>query len=115
MNVPHLKRMTADEFVLWAERQETGRYELVDGMVAQMNAEQLIHVRVKHRLAVVLANAIAKAGIEAEMMPDGMAVRINETTVHEPDALVRCGPPLADDTIVVTDPNIVAEVLSPST
>jgi Uma2 family endonuclease len=115
MNIPHLKRMTAEEFVTWAMSQERGRYELIDGMVVQMNAEQLIHVRVKHRLAVALERAIAKAGIEAEMMADGMAVRINQTTVHEPDALVRCGAPLSDDTTLITDPAVVCEVLSPST
>ena len=59
MNVPHLKRMTADEFVLWAERQETGRYELIDGMVVQMNAERLVHVRVKFGLAVALHDALS--------------------------------------------------------
>ena len=115
MNVAHHKRMTADEFVAWAMRQELGRYELIDGMAVQMNAEQLVHVRVKHRLAVALENAITDSGIEAEMMADGMAVRINETTVHEPDALVRCGAPLPADTVILTDPIIVAEVLSPST
>lgn len=30
MNLP-LKQMTAEEFVAWAMRQETGRYELIDG------------------------------------------------------------------------------------
>lgn len=115
MNVPHLKRMTADEFVLWAERQETGRYELIDGMVVQMNAERLVHVRVKFNLAVALHDAFKRAGLSGNVLGDGMAVRINETMVHEPDALVRCGPPLPDDAIIVTDPVIVCEVLSPST
>lgn len=107
--------MTAEEFVHWAMRQETGRYELVDGIVVRMNSERLVHVRVKHRLAVLLDKAIATTAIEAEMMADGMAVRVSESTVHEPDALVRCGPPLDDETIIITDPIVVCEVLSPST
>jgi Uma2 family endonuclease len=115
MNIAHQRRMTAEEFVAWAMRQERGRYELVDGMVVQMNAEQLTHVRAKHRLAVILERAIAEAGINAEMMADGMAVCINESTVHEPDALVRCGEPLPGITTILTDPVIVCEVLSPST
>jgi hypothetical protein len=31
-------------------------------------------------------------------MPDGMAVKIDEHTAFEPDALVHCTQPLADDT-----------------
>jgi Uma2 family endonuclease len=115
MNVPHLMRMSADEFVLWAERQERGRYELIDGMVVQMNAEQAIHGRVKLNLAIALRAAFKGADLEGDVFGDGMAVRIYETTVHEPDAQVRCGPPVADNTTIITDPIIVCEVLSPST
>jgi Uma2 family endonuclease len=115
MNVAHLKRMTADEFVAWAMRQESGRYELVDGVVVQMNAERAIHGRVKLNLAITLRAAFQQAGLSGDVLGDGMAVRINETTVHEPDALVRCGAPLPDETTILTDPVIVCEVLSPST
>jgi Uma2 family endonuclease len=115
MNVAHLKRMSADEFVAWAMRQETGRYELVDGMVVPMNPERLVHADVKLNLAIALRKAFALAGLEGKVLGDGMAVRINETTVHEPDALVRCGAPLPDDTTILTDPVIICEVLSPST
>lgn len=38
-----------------------------------------------------------------------------EVTTYEPDALVRCGPPLPDDAVTLTEPVIVVEVLSPST
>ncbi len=44
-----------------------------------------------------------------------MAVALDEATTYEPDALVRCGPPLPDDAVTLTDPVIVVEVLSPST
>ena len=47
-------------------------------------------------------------------MTDGMAVRIDDRTVYEPDALVRCGLPLPGDAIQVVDPIIVVEVVSPS-
>jgi Uma2 family endonuclease len=39
---------------------------------------------------------------------------VNDRTVYEPDALVRCGPPLPADAIEVADPVIVVEVVSPS-
>ncbi len=44
-----------------------------------------------------------------------MAVRVDDATVYEPDALVRCGEPLPDDAVQIVDPMIVVEVLSPST
>jgi Uma2 family endonuclease len=34
---------------------------------------------------------------------------------YEPDAILRCGDPLSGDTVVVPDPLMVIEVLSPST
>ena len=43
-----------------------------------------------------------------------MSVRVNDRTVYEPDALVRCGAPLPGDAIEVADPIIVVEVVSPS-
>jgi Uma2 family endonuclease len=49
------------------------------------------------------------------MLPDGMTVRVDEHTAHEPDALVYCGVELAPDAIEVPNPVIVVEVLSPST
>jgi Uma2 family endonuclease len=44
-----------------------------------------------------------------------MAVRIDEATIYEPDASLRCGPKLPEDDIELPDPVIVVEVLSPST
>ncbi|MGQ0671617.1 MAG: Uma2 family endonuclease [Hyphomicrobium sp.] len=115
MNAPFLKHMTADEFVAWAARQDLGRFELIDGLVVEMNAERSIHARVKRRAANALDAALLRSGLVGEVFGDGMAVRISDRIVHEPDALVRLGPPLDDDATVVTDPVVVVEVLSPST
>lgn len=115
MNIPNLKRMTAEEYVLWAQRQETGRYELIDGLVIEMNAERMDHMRVKARVANALDRQLRSAQIKGEVCWDGMALRIEDRTVHEPDAMLRLGEPLPGDAVVVTDPVIVVEVLSPST
>jgi Uma2 family endonuclease len=108
------KRMTVDEFLAWAE-QQPGRYELYNGVVYAMSAERAAHAETKHALANALASAIAKAKLGCWMLPDGMTVRIDKDTAHEPDALVYCGPKLPRDAIEVPNPLIVAEVLSPST
>jgi Uma2 family endonuclease len=52
-------------------------------------------------------------GHPCQALPDGISIRVNDRTVYEPDAIVRCGPPLAGDAIEVVDPIIVVEVVSP--
>ena len=115
MNLPKPKKMTADEFLVWAMMQPGGRYELEDGEVVAMAPERAGHAIVKLAVAESFGRAIVEAGLVCEVFPDGMGVRIDDTTLYEPDALVRCGDPIDRDTVEVPDPVIVVEVLSPST
>ena len=48
-------------------------------------------------------------------MTDGAAVKVDDATVFEPDVLVYCGARVPPTAIVVPNPVIVVEVLSPST
>jgi Uma2 family endonuclease len=108
--------MSAEEFVEWATLQPEGtRYELEAGQVVSMASERLLHALTKLKVARRLEDAVARAGLACDVLPDGMAVRVDADTVYEPDAQVRCGPPLPDDAILVTDPVVVVEVRSPST
>lgn len=107
-------RMTADEFITWAEGQG-GRHELEDGFVVRLAAERATHARAKHRAARLLEEAISRAGVPCEVFPDGMAVPVDASTVFEPDALVRCGDRLPGDAVRLADPVVVVEVSSPST
>ena len=115
MNLPKPKKMTADEFLVWAMAQPEGRYELEDGEIVAMAPERANHARVKHAIMRCFEDSITKRGLACEAFPDGMAVRIDASTVYEPDALVRCGDPLDGDAVELSDPIIVVEVLSPST
>ena len=115
MSDPVLKRMTSDEFIAWAIDQPTRqRYELVAGQVVAMAPERAAHARAKGWLFRQLSDAVERAGLPCEVYPDGMAVTVDADTTYEPDALVRCGPPLPPDATRVTDPIIVVEVVSPS-
>jgi Uma2 family endonuclease len=108
--------MTAAEFIAWAvERPETETYELVAGEVIAMSPERLGHVRAKQVVFAALQRAFAASGLPCEVLIDGLGVQVDETTIYIPDVLVRCGPPLRDDTVVIRDPTILVEVLSPST
>jgi Uma2 family endonuclease len=107
-------RMTVDEFLAWAVEQP-GRHELVDGAVYAMAPEGARHAEVKFAVQAALLASIRERSRPCFMLPDGMTVRIDETTAYEPDALVYCGQKLARSAVDVPNPTIVVEVLSPST
>jgi Uma2 family endonuclease len=109
-----LKHMTADEFLLWAEGKE-GRWELHDGVPVMMSPERLAHIRTKARAMLALEDAVRRTELPCEVFADGVSVRIDAKMIFEPDATVVCGPRRPDDTIVISDPIIVVEVLSPNT
>jgi Uma2 family endonuclease len=106
--------MTVDEFLAWGEAQD-GRYELQDGAVVAMAPERASHWRVKLNVAVAFRTAIVEAQLNCHAVPDGATVRISDKTAFEPDALVYCGPEVDDDSVEVSNPVIVVEVLSPDT
>lgn len=115
MKAHPLPRLSAAEFIDWAAAQ-TGneRYELAAGQVVAMSPERAAHGRAKANVYVALREAIGAAALGCEAFVDGMSVRIDDATVYEPDVLLRCGEPLDDDALLVDDPLLIVEVLSPS-
>lgn len=65
-------------------------------------------------VASALRDAIRRAGLPCFSVGDGATVKIDAYTAVIPDALVYCGSRLPGDTVIVPDPVIVVEVLSPS-
>ncbi len=114
MEQPRQTEFTADEFIAWALEQQSGRFELDNGTVVGMAPERASHNLAKLNTAIALSGAIGARDLPCRVMTDGMAVRIDDRTVYEPDAMVRCGAPLPGDAIEVVDPIIVVEVVSPS-
>jgi Uma2 family endonuclease len=109
-------RMTVEQFLAWLEDGPEGaRYELVAGEVVAMAPERAAHARLKAEVWLALRDGIRSAGLACEALPDGMTVKIDEHTAYEPDAVVHCGAQLADDALLVPEPVIVVEVLSPTT
>jgi Uma2 family endonuclease len=64
---------------------------------------------------VALRDAIKAAGLPCRAVSEGPGLRIDEHTVYEPDVLVFCGTRPALNTLLIPNPVIVVEVLSPST
>jgi Uma2 family endonuclease len=95
MNVVLPTRMTVDEFLAWAVRQEKGKYELFDGRVVMQQPQTWGHADIAWRVANHLAAVIERSGIPYYAAPMGMTVRISEHVAFEPDALVAPLPKLA--------------------
>ena len=108
------RKMTVDEFLVWAEGRE-GRWELYNGVPYSMSPERTRHIDVKYAIYFALQQAIRRAGLPCHVVGDGAGVRISRHVMHNPDALVYCGPKLPDDAIEVPNPVILVEVTSPST
>jgi Uma2 family endonuclease len=108
------KKMTVDEFLVWAEGQD-GRWELYNGVPYAMAPERTGHGKIKFAIQTALLQGIRKAGLPCHMLPDGATVRVSRHSAHEPDALVYGGAELPRDAIEVPSPVVVVEVASPST
>ena len=106
------KRMTVDEFLVWAEGRE-GKWELHDGVVVEMAAEQAYHSRVKAFAVAALLTALRRKGADCGVYADGLAVRTTNGRAFAPDVLPVC-PPAPQSDLETTTP-LVVEVLSPST
>jgi Uma2 family endonuclease len=105
--------MTRAEFLAWVDQQPSGRFERIDGIVVAMAPEQASHNRRKAAAFNALRRAVREARLtSSEVFIDGMTVLV-ENSDFEPDALLRCGPPLPGDATKVSDPLVLVEVLSP--
>lgn len=113
MNVLAKPRLTVDEFLSWAV-EHPGRYELFRGEVIAMSPETAGHAEMKGYIYSALIAAVRQRGLHCYVLPDGMTVRIDESTAFEPDALVYCGQKAYAITLEIPNPVIVVEVLSPS-
>ncbi len=80
-----------------------------------MSPERAGHWKAKAAAFIALRLAIKSAEPNCHAVPDGATVRISQRTAFEPDALVYCGEEVPSDSLEVSNPVIVVEVLSPGT
>jgi Uma2 family endonuclease len=78
-----------------------------------MSPERVIHGETKYRTARALDDAIAQAGVPCRFVLDSAAVRIDAGSGYQPDVMVYRGEPVSGDALVIPNPVIVVEVLSP--
>jgi Uma2 family endonuclease len=111
MSTPAKNEMDVDAFLAWAEGRQ-GRWELRDGEPIMIAPERGLHALTKYATQKALDVGLIRAGPPCRMFPDGMTVRITPRNAYEPDALVVCPPPPTLDTLEITNPVIVVEVLA---
>jgi len=108
-------RMTREAYRTWAEQQPLGRFERIEGVVVAMAPERAAHNLRKASAYTVLRAAAQRAGLPCQVFTDGMTIEVGDSD-YEPDAVLRCGADrLPADTMIVPDPVVIVEVLSPST
>lgn len=107
-------RMTVDEFLAWAVRQEKGRYELFKGRVVMQPPQTWRHAELRVHIYNLLVAAVERGGVPFFAAPDGMTVRISKDEAFEPDALVAPLPRPDGLDLEIPNPVLVVEVLSPS-
>ncbi len=110
------RKMTVDEFVAWLGALEgPERYELDGGQAVAMSPGTMQHGRVIGRVYAGLAAEIARRGLPCEAAVDGPGVMADEMTYYIPDVSVNWGERVPDDSLYLTNPIVIVEVLSPST
>lgn len=102
--------LTAEEYFAWSDGSDT-RYELVEGLLYAQAATSKAHGALVLELGGWLRAAARAAGCRTYT---GVGVQVSHSTVYIPDIVVACGPD--DDTASsITNPTVIAEVLSPTT
>jgi Uma2 family endonuclease len=111
---PAYRRVEVDEFL----QMDFGgaRAELVDGIIFMMAGGSEVHSRVAVNLVVALQTRLRGTGCRP--YNSDFAARTQERTVRFPDVSVYCNDPAApgnEGKQLLGDPQVVFEVLSPST
>ena len=106
---------TPEEYLNY-ERESHSRHEFFDGEVYQMAGESLSHSRVCINLGGEVRNELK--GKSCEALSPNMKVRTSTASLFAyPDLTIVCGEPKFHDLKkdVLTNPQVIFEVLSPST
>lgn len=91
------------------------RVELIDGRIYDMAAPTTVHQFIVTRLLIQLSAHIDSTGKDCIVFPSPVGVKLDDRTMVEPDISVVCDKSKFIDGLIVGGPDLIAEVLSPST
>lgn len=111
MGMP-LAKMSLADFLAW-EGEQTERHEFYRGEIFGMVGGTARH----NWLVLNIASSIRSHldGTRCRVFTENMKVQLPTDGVLYPDVMVTCGKDYTGDELVVTDPKLIIEVLSPST
>lgn len=113
---PKVETLFTPEDYLIFEREADARHEFLDGEIYQMAGESLPHSRICVNLSGEVRQQLK--GKRCEALSPNMKVRTSTASLFSyPDLTVVCGEPIFHDLKkdVLTNPQVIFEVLSPST
>jgi Uma2 family endonuclease len=110
MSVALLRPMTISEFLAWEEQQEL-RWEFDGFEPVAMTGGTSEHSAIQRNLSIAVGGRLR--GNRCQLYTSDLKVAV-AGSIRYPDAFVVCSP-VSRGTLVVTDPIVVFEVLSPST
>lgn len=106
-------RMTAAEYLAW-ERQQTERHEFLAGEVFLQAGGTRCHSLISTNLASEIQHQLR--GRDCEVHGSDLRIHVEETGLYAyPDVSVVCPPVAGESDDVISNPVLLAEVLSPST
>lgn len=103
------KHFTYDDYLAWPNDE---RWEIIDGAAYAMSSPAVLHQDVLLNLAVTLKPFFNGKPCRFFIAP--LDVMLSEDTVVQPDMLVVCDPKKITRTCVRGAPDLVVEILSPS-
>lgn len=107
--------LTPEDYLIF-EREADERHEFLDGEIFQLNGANISHSRICVNLAAEIGKALK--GKRCEPLSPNMKVRTSTASLFSyPDLTIVCGEPQFHDRKkdVLTNPQVIFEVLSPST
>lgn len=111
--VAERRPFTADEFLVW-EAQQALRHEYLAGDVFAMTGGTLDHNRLTRNLLMALCRRLD--GTPCEAFSSDVMLRVEAADAYfYPDVIVTCSEADRRAERVISEPRVVAEVLSPST
>jgi Uma2 family endonuclease len=105
--------MTAEEFLTWEARQQE-RHEFVDGEVFAMAGAEARHVMTCMNVAFALRQHLSGSPCRT-FMSDMKLAAAHGGSFFYPDVFVTCSAADRKDPLVMREPTLIVEVLSPGT
>ncbi len=106
---------TTEEFLAWPGDERVKRYELIDGEVRAMSPGSAFHGLIQATLTLLVGQHLRTGGSRCKVLTEAaVKPRLGaDFNVRVPDITLTCSPFTAGQ-IVIEDPILIIEILSPS-